>query len=402
MSAAIQEHALDLLWRQWTAAGVAGVAKPPEQAIDLEALIAFTPFATSADPRLGEESLDWCLRIGKSFISLSRLRQVARLMPPGAHDGRVDLPSLLLERRDSHGHRLSGKSRSPALELPALLQLRSRYIFGVGARADVLSGLVMRGRDAGAQRASAIRPTGYTKQAVATVLEELAQAGVLTKLARSTIVSYELVKDAPLRALLAPLPARMPRWVERFIVIANILETWRRLGTRVTYALEVARVLDGIRPIAAAAGERPPTVGRPSELLEHIDRWAIALLDDTVWEASWMFDGEDIASEILDALSDEIIQAVHSDEYSVGYVAPHDLCFRNVDRRNGSSDFTVQFTAEHPSEDFSFAGHVEGTFRFDPRAGDKADFLESLELSVARVHFDMGDRADPGALADHR
>jgi hypothetical protein len=394
MSAAIQEHAIDLLWRQWTAVGVAGVAKPPEQAIDLEALIAFTPFVTSADPRLGEESLDWCLRIGKRFISISRLRQVARFMPPGAHDDRVELPALLLEKRDSDERRLSGKSRLPSLELPSLLQLRSRYIFGVGARADVLSRLVMPGRNAGAQRAAAIRPTGYTKQAVATVLDELAHAGVLTKLVHSTIVSYELAKDAALRSLLAPLPMRMPRWAERFVLVANILETWRRLGTRATYALEVAKVLDGIRPIAAAAGEQPPTVGRPSELLERIDRWAIALLDDTVWEDSWMFDDEDIASEILDALRDEIIQTVHSDEYSVGYVAPHELCFRNIDRKNGSSDFTVQFTAEHPSEDFPFPGHVEGIFRFDPRAGDKADFLESLELSVARVHFDMAESED--------
>lgn len=391
MSAAIQQYAIDVLWSQWTALGVAGVARPPEQAIDLEALIAFTPFLTAADPRLGEESLDWCLRIGRSFISISRLRQIARLMPPGAQDSRIALPSLLLEKRARRELRLSEKSRSPTLELPSLLQLRSRYIFGVGARADVLSGLVMRGHLAGPQRAAAIRPTGYTKQAVATVLEELAQAGVLKKLMGSSFVTYELAKEAPLRSLFAPLPTRMPHWTERFVVIASILEAWRRFGTRATYAVEVAKVLDGIRSVAAIAGEQPPTAGRPADLLERIDRWALGLLDDTVWEDSWMFDGEDIASDILDRVRDEIIQIVHSDEYSVGYVAPYELRFRNVDHKRGTAECSVVFSAEHPSEEFSFSGRVDGSLRFNPRAVDKVSFLETLEICAARVHFDIGD-----------
>ena len=80
MSAIIQNHAVELLWKQWTALGVAGVGNPAKQAIDLEALIAFTPFVGQMEPRLIEESIDWCARIGTSFISISRLRQILRLM----------------------------------------------------------------------------------------------------------------------------------------------------------------------------------------------------------------------------------------------------------------------------------------------------------------------------------
>jgi hypothetical protein len=390
MSAAIQRHAIDLLWRQWTAAGVAGIAKPPQQAIDLEALIAFTPYVAAADPRLSDESTDWCVRVGKSFISISRLRQVSRLMPPRSQDAVPDLPASLIAKLDISEQRLSKKSRAPSLELPCLVQLRSRYIFGVGARADILSRLVMRERTAGAQRAAAIRPAGYTKQAVATVLDELSQAGVLKRFVRKRSVSYEVAKDAPLRSLLAPLPKRMPSWAERFVIVANILETWRRFGTRATYAIELAKVLDGIRPVIAAAGEQAPSTGRPRELLARIERWALTLLDDNVWEDSWMFEEQDISHEILDALHDRIVETVHSGEYPVGYTELEELTFRNIDSKKGTSEFTVQFTAEHPKEEFSFDGYVEGTFRFDPDAEDKEEFLDSLKVTEANEHFDMG------------
>ena len=394
MSATIEEHAIELLWRQWTALGVAGIAKPPQQAIDLEALIAFTPHVGSADPRLIDESFDWCSRIGRSFISISRLRQVSRLMPTRSQDGparSLDLSSTLISKLNISNRRLSKKSRPPSLDLPCLVQLRSRYVFGVGARADILSRLVMRDRVSGPQRAAAISPSGYTKQAVATVLDELAQAGVLKKLVRRNSVSYMVTKEAPLRSLLAPLPKRMPNWVERFVIVGTILETWRRFGTRRTLGIELAKALDQIRPIVTAAGEQAPSAGRLPELVLRIERWAIALLDDNVWEDSWMLNGQDITHELLQALYDPIVEAVHSDQYPVGYTELEGLIFRNIDMKNGTADFTVRFTAEHPKEEFSFDGHVEGSFQFDPEADDTEDYLQSLEVSEAHAHFDMGD-----------
>lgn len=271
------------------------------------------------------------------------------------------------------------------------MQLRSRYIFGVGARADVLARLVMRERVAGAQRAATISPSGYTKQATAKVLDELAQAGVLVRLVRGRAVSYELAKDAALRSLLAPLPRRMPRWAERFVVVATILETWRRFGARATYVVELAKALDRIKPIIAAAGEVAPVTGRPRELLARIERWAINLLDDNVWEDAWMFDDQDLSHDILVALYDDVVEVVQSDAYPAGYTELEDVCFKNVDREDGTSEFTVQFTAEHPTGGFDFVGYVEGSFRFDPDAEDKEDFLDSVELAGAQAHFDMGN-----------
>lgn len=395
MSTRIQDRAVELLWKQWTAVGVAGNMKPPQQAIDLEALIAFTPYVAALDPRLADESFDWCMRIGKSFISISRLRQLTRLMPvPSEEAATLDLPSILTAKTGASGRRLSKKSRPPALELPCLVQLRSRYIFGVGARADILSRLATRDRISGAQRAATISPTGYTKQAAATVLDELSHAGVLQKMVRVKRVTYEVTKDAALRSLLAPLPKRMPSWIERFIIIATILNTFNRFGKRATYGIELAKALDEIRSTIAAADERAPIAGTPHELLSRIERWAIALLDDNVWENSWIFDGQDIAHEILETLNEKIVETVNSGEYPVGYTELEHLAFTNINSKNATAEFTVQFAAEHPNEDFSFTGRVEGMLRFAPTAENKADFLQSLVIEASREYFDMGDADD--------
>jgi hypothetical protein len=369
--------------------GVAGVAPLPKQAIDLEALVAFTPHVAHVDPRLLAESIDWCARFGKSFLSISRLRQLMKLIPPDPTQHRSDLPSMLINGAAlSEARRLSHKSRHPSLDHPSLLQLRSRYVFGVGARADILAGLAMQGRRKGGQRASEISPSGYTKAAVSTVLDELAQAGVLTKLSRATSVRYELAREAPLRSLLAPLPRAMPRWAERFSILGPILEAWRAFGSRKTYAVELAKVLDGIRHLAAAAGERAPTA-EPARLVRVVDRWATRLLDDDPWQDSWIVNGEDLAPKILAALNDDIVHVVQAGEYPVGYTELSDFTFRTVEA--GTAEFSVQFTAEHPREDHSFNGYVEGTFGFEPAASKERPLLNSIEFQKGDAHFDMGD-----------
>jgi hypothetical protein len=279
MSEELQKRAIELAWRQWTTLGVAGVAPLFEQAIDLEALIAFTPFVAVAEPRLERECIDWCIRIAPSFVSISRLRQILRRMPSRTGEG-FDLVKLVIEKSKRHADvsRLSGKSRRPHLEFPSLLQLRSRYVFGVGARADVIAMMAMLPRH-DAFRTSAIQPDGYTKQAVATVIDELVDAGVLERLGARPATRYKVLRVAPLHALLAPLPKRVPRWPARFALSASILETWRVYGTRTSYAVELAKVLDRLSPLAAVIDEKPPIAGPSKTVLERLERWSIALLD---------------------------------------------------------------------------------------------------------------------------
>lgn len=389
MSSTIMDRAIDLLWKQWTVLGIAGVGSLPKQAVDIEALIAFTPFVSAADPRLVAESADWCVRIGRSFISISRLRQILKLMPPHSMPAEFDLPAIVLGDEKPFGRPLSGKSRAPRLDHPSLLQLRSRFVFGVGGRADILASLAMKGRVEGGQRISEVRPSGYTKVAIATILDELGQAGVLKKHAGPTSIRYELSRAAPLRALLAPLPSRMPPWAERFAIVSRILETWRRYGERPTYSVELAKVLDSLKDLAIVGAGLPRA--KPNRLASLVDGWASGLLEDEVWETSWIVNGQDVAAGILETLREEIVEAVQQESYPVGYTELSDFEFRVVDRKAGIAQYVVQFSAEHPRDDFSFNGHVEGVFSFDSHAPKAHEFLKSIKLREARADFEMGD-----------
>jgi hypothetical protein len=275
--------ATELAWQHWTALGVSGVAPVPGYAIDLEALIAFTPFVAQADPRLGAESMDWCVRIGPRHLSVSRLRQVARLFEPYRELDYIDLAGIAIGATVGRTDKLkiSGKSRQPRLNHPALLQLRSRRIFGVGARADVVIALITRARDEGAPGSSTLAPIGYTKRAVASVLEDFASVDIVDKLVVNQTARYKLLRESSLRSLLAPVPTKAPQWIERFAITAALLSTWKRMGghSPAGYAVEVARVLKNLRTHAATIGEKPPTTGRPPVLLAQVARWSKTLLN---------------------------------------------------------------------------------------------------------------------------
>jgi hypothetical protein len=284
MSEILQTQAVELAWRHWTALGVAGVAPLPKHAVDVEALIAFTPFIAVADPRLAQECLDWCMRVGPGNVSISRLRQITRLMPADSARGDVevfDLPNLMINAASTKASRikLSQKSQRPRLAHPSMIQLRSRHIFGVGARADAIAALTMRARNAEAVKISAILTVGYTKRTIAMVIEDLVAAGVLQQFVVNQTARYKLLRGAPLRTLLAPLPKKMPSWPERFALVAAVLATWRRFGTRASYAIELAKVLNKLRPIAAAINEKPPIMDRPHNILSEVARWSSELLD---------------------------------------------------------------------------------------------------------------------------
>lgn len=280
MSQALLDKAIETAWQHWTVLGVAGVAPPPVHAIDLEALIAFTPFIAADEPRLERECLDWCVRIGPPHVSISRLKHVARWMPTRKSAHVVNLVDVVLAG-DGLALKLSKKSRPPRLEHPSLVKLRSRRIFGVGARADVIVALAMRPQNAEAVRISAMRVTGYTKRAIANVVDDLASVGVLEKLIVDQAPRYRLTQRATLRALLQPMPKRAPSWSVRFGLVALCLETWRSVGARSTYAVELVKVLDKVRPWADATEPMPRFVGRASTVLIEAERWAMTLLEPT-------------------------------------------------------------------------------------------------------------------------
>src|SRR5690348_8091099 len=70
----LDKNLLDLAWSLWTEVGVAGVQQNHSNVLILmEELVIFTSVLSEIDPRLRDESLDWCSKFHR-FISLSRLK----------------------------------------------------------------------------------------------------------------------------------------------------------------------------------------------------------------------------------------------------------------------------------------------------------------------------------------
>lgn len=167
---------------------MAGTIRNHQQVLlDPEALILFTAALADLDPRLRDESMDWCIRFGAT-ISISRLRNLMRagigsIASFDAYASEVNRASRLTwpvsKKYGSPGskeqckHIPSGKSEAPDLSRPALLRLRLRAIFGVGARADVLTELLLSSN----KSASELAKMGYSKRRVASTLDDLTRGG---------------------------------------------------------------------------------------------------------------------------------------------------------------------------------------------------------------------------------
>jgi hypothetical protein len=74
----ILDHLLSLLWRQWSAIGVAGYSHAEEsKVVDPEALLLLTLTVARHDPRLFDEVLDW-LNINGAFLNVQRLQNLLK------------------------------------------------------------------------------------------------------------------------------------------------------------------------------------------------------------------------------------------------------------------------------------------------------------------------------------
>src|SRR3989338_4877445 len=70
------DRLLTFLWRQWSALGVMGVARPEEDwAIDPEALLVFSLELARYEPRLFDEILAW-LKVNGHWLDTARMRRI--------------------------------------------------------------------------------------------------------------------------------------------------------------------------------------------------------------------------------------------------------------------------------------------------------------------------------------
>src|SRR5882724_4971398 len=210
MRSELASAACRVAWGQWTALGVSGTVVPQEHAIDLEALISFTPALRQEDPRLYDEALDWCVAHSQRLVSVGRLRHLRSTLPEAARVAYEQFAACVNATAKprtpwptTHAGtkvRTSGKSQRPELGQPALLQLRLRCLFGVTARADVLLRLL---RPIMVHELVPLAISDFadigTKPTISEVLADLTMAGLVEKWRRGNRDYYELTRIAALQ-----------------------------------------------------------------------------------------------------------------------------------------------------------------------------------------------------------
>ena len=265
----LREHVLDTLWSQWHELGVAATVprRHSDDFIDPEPLIAFTATHGDLDPRLRDESIDWVLRYG-SYVSKARLKNV--LADQGLReDARFREYAATVNAHGGAGWPAAGGTpvafRSRARSLlddlgrPALVSLRIRAIFGVGARGELIRaflahpGLAMTAADLSAE-------TSYGKRNVLNELEPLRFAGLVKSFRAVNADRFSLATVDQLTALVGPLPQRFSPWTQTFAVLHVLLGIAQRGVKRsdLQNAVDAVRLLEERKPLFASAGIYPP------------------------------------------------------------------------------------------------------------------------------------------------
>ncbi len=288
--------ALGVVWQQWTGLGVSGTVAAPDHAIDVEALILFTPVLRHDDPRLYDEAFDWCVHHAHRLVSIGRLRRLRAALPEETRDAYDDFAACVNAtatprmawptNRSGDKARTSGKSQAPDLRHPALLQLRLRGLFGVTARADVLLQflrpiMVHETSPTMTLTVSAFADLGYSKPAIADVLNDLALVSVVERWRRGNRDHYELVKVQALQDLVGgALPAAAPSWASRFRILASLLaaEAVTREKKPVVQAVAILKQLERHHAALERLGVKPPA---HAQTWPELASWARrALLDE--------------------------------------------------------------------------------------------------------------------------
>jgi hypothetical protein len=285
----LEEHLLDLAWSLWTELGVAGVRREHRQvAIMLEELLLLTSALSSLDPRLRDESIDWCCRYHR-YVSTARLRSLfnsARVEQKTALSRFSATVNALATTRwptlgDAQPWRVTpaGKSSLPELTHPALLHLRLRALFGTGARADVLAALL--GRDTPNASVAEVARIGYTKRNIANVLDELTASGLLIASQTQNQLRYRWAKREAFEALVKPLPRQLPNWrpiVDLVTVLYWFVERTEPMPT-VVRGVEAVNLLPSIDRQLALLRWEPVRLGRsPEKSWDQLANWAVKIV----------------------------------------------------------------------------------------------------------------------------
>ena len=299
MSDTLALAARDAAVSQWGAM-LAAPGDPASDAtiIDPEALLLVSLWLLPREPALWPTVHDWVAR-WSDLLSVQRTRNIARAYSDAvqgelravaitAHERGKDFRwSPVIKGGDARAHGdgdeanaapVRNDTRPPlpferlAVERDALLVLRFRMAFGVGARADALSDLLARGTAWSTVTEIALA-TGYTPSAIRRALDRMAEADIVLMVDDGT-TRY---RCDPMRwTALLGLQVTVAPWryfLQHFTFVASFVD-WA--GTVQHRKLTSYSIMDGLRTVARTF--------RLTDDRDALRAWDAAFRDGSPWD----------------------------------------------------------------------------------------------------------------------
>lgn len=282
----LDQNLLNIAWSLWTELGVAGVKENHQDALILvEELVIFTSILAEIDPRLRDESMDWCTQYHR-FISISRLKSLMKDFGELAKEpfsqyasslnaiSKLDWPVFLPipPQRIS----LSHKSVLRPHKSPALLNIRARSILGTGARADLLTFFLVH-KDRNFSIAE-VAEVGYSKRSLAELLDDLHFGNLFERFLQGNQQRYRLNKNSALFEMLKPVPKFAPSWQLIFKVLLTLRTCIQKAesSSESTKVVELRNCLKGLEQPLQKLRVTPPSFQKDfSVYLKTFSQWLL-------------------------------------------------------------------------------------------------------------------------------
>lgn len=283
----LDKNLLDLTWSLWTELGVSGIKKShPNVLILVEELVIFTSVLSEIDPRLRDESIDWCSQFHR-FISVSRLKSLLKdfeeLIKEPFSQYASTLNSLaktkwpiFIKNTPGLNIKLSRKSVLRPYGSAALLNIRARSVFGTGARADILTFFLVHPKiDLSIAEVAEI---GYSKRNLAEILDDLHFGNLFDRFMQGNQQRYRLKNNSSLFQILDPIPQFAPSWHLIFKILLSLRICIQRIENYAesTKVVELRSCLKKHEKTFQKLGISPPSFHNDfTSYLDNFKKWLI-------------------------------------------------------------------------------------------------------------------------------
>ena len=227
LSDQVTAQVISLAWDCWSLLGVSSWSHGEiKRVIDPEGLLLLTDSLGHADPRLRQESQDWCLHY-HWLLSRARLRTLRKSWPTSKSWGKYagalqeSLGQPWPGAVQSAGVQETGKSTLRLENQPALLTVKLRAAFGVGARTEILR--VLLGTKLPLTAAELARQAVYSKRSIAESLQGLTASGMVSTYPDHKRLRYALKDPQALSKLLGGIVVQRESLLPDFKALARLL-----------------------------------------------------------------------------------------------------------------------------------------------------------------------------------